>query len=134
MAAGDGHSAADPRDAPAAGPALSGDAAGGFAPAGVAPAAAGPGGNRPPALVRLPAHLTVLFPGAPRCLELEAATVDEMMDRLNARWPGMRDRLCDSTPAVRRHINVFVGGRRARLDTALPAGADVFIITAISGG
>ncbi|WP_343210853.1 MoaD/ThiS family protein [Ancylobacter lacus] len=84
--------------------------------------------------MRLPAPLTALFPGAPRCLELEVATVAELMDRLDARWPGMRDRLCDTTPAVRRHINVFVAGRRARLDTALPPGSDVFIITAISGG
>jgi molybdopterin converting factor small subunit len=61
-------------------------------------------------------------------------TVDEMMDALDARWPGMRDRLCDSTPAIRRHINVFVDGRRASLDTRLAPGTDVFIVTAISGG
>ena len=35
------------------------------------------------------------------------------IDALDARWPGMRDRLCDSTPAIRRHINVFVDGERA---------------------
>jgi molybdopterin converting factor small subunit len=46
----------------------------------------------------------------------------------------MRDRLCDTTPAVRRHINVFVEGKRAGLDTRLAPGTDVFIITAISGG
>ena len=40
-------------------------------------------------------------------------TVDEVIDALDARWPGMRDRLCDSTPAMRRHINVFVDGKRA---------------------
>lgn len=43
-----------------------------------------------------------------------------LLDALDARWPGMRDRLCDSTPAIRRHLNVFVDGRRARLDTPLP--------------
>ncbi|MEA2742004.1 MAG: sulfur-carrier protein, partial [Acetobacteraceae bacterium] len=31
-----------------------------------------------------------------------------MIEALNARWPGMQDRLCDSTPRVRRHINIFV--------------------------
>jgi hypothetical protein len=36
--------------------------------------------------------------------------------------------------AIRRHINVFVEGKRARLDTRLAQGADVFIVTAISGG
>ncbi len=56
------------------------------------------------------------------------------MNGLEARWPDMRDRLCDTTPAIRRHINVFVEGERARLDTRLEPGADVFILTAISGG
>jgi hypothetical protein len=46
----------------------------------------------------------------------------------------MRDRLCDSTPAIRRHINVFVEGERATLRTSLSPGADVFILTAMSGG
>ena len=46
----------------------------------------------------------------------------------------MRDRLCDTTPAIRRHINVFVEGKRARLDTRLAPGADVYILTAVSGG
>jgi sulfur-carrier protein len=57
-----------------------------------------------------------------------------MIDGLDARWPGMRDRLCDSRPAIRRHINVFVEGRRATLETPLAPGAQVFVITAISGG
>ena len=84
--------------------------------------------------VTLAGALVRLFPGAAARLELEATSVAEMIDRLDALWPGMRDRICDSTPAIRRHMNVFVGGRRARLDTALRPGADVFVLTAVSGG
>jgi molybdopterin converting factor small subunit len=87
-----------------------------------------------PALVRLPASLTALFPGAPRVVELSAESVSELIDALDARWPGMRDRLCDSSPAVRRYVNVFVNGARAKLDGAVPPEADVYILTAISGG
>lgn len=87
-----------------------------------------------PILVRLPSVLATLFPGAPRRLELTVATVAEMIDALDERWPGMRDRLCDSTPAIRRHINVFVDGERVTLDTPIAPGADVFIFTAMSGG
>jgi molybdopterin converting factor small subunit len=87
-----------------------------------------------PVVVRLPVLFAGLFPTAERQVELHASSVAEMIDALDARWPGMRDRLCDSTPAIRRHINVFVEGRRATLDTPLSPGADVFIITAISGG
>ena len=87
-----------------------------------------------PVLVRLPALFASLFPDAERRVELSVETVDEMIDVLESRWPGMRDRLCDSTPAIRRHINVFVDGQRATLATRLTPGTDVFILTAISGG
>jgi molybdopterin converting factor small subunit len=46
----------------------------------------------------------------------------------------MRDRLCDSRPAIRRHINVFVDGERATLATVLKPGTEVYVLTAISGG
>lgn len=85
-------------------------------------------------MVLLPPALLNLFPGAERRVELRASRVDEVIAALNARWPGMGDRLCDSRPSIRRHINVFVDGERASLDTGTPPGAEVFIITAISGG
>ena len=88
----------------------------------------------PSVVVALPAALVRLFPGAVRQIELPAASVGEMIDALDARWPGMRDRLCDSRPAIRRHINVFVEGRRATLETRLEPGAEVTVLTAISGG
>ena len=84
--------------------------------------------------VTLPANLVRLFPGAPRQLRLPASSVREMIDALDASWPGMRDRLCDSRPAIRRHINVFVAGRRAALETPLAPGVEVTVLTAISGG
>jgi molybdopterin converting factor small subunit len=87
-----------------------------------------------PAIVRLPVLFAGLFPTAERVVALEVRSVGEMFDALDARWPGMRDRLCDSTPAIRRHINVFIDGRRAALDTPIAPGADVFIVTAVSGG
>jgi sulfur-carrier protein len=88
----------------------------------------------PPVVVNLPAALVRLFPGSVRRVEVVAATVGEMIDDLDCRWPGMRDRVCDSRPAIRRHINVFVQGRRATLDTPLAPGTEVTVITAISGG
>ena len=88
----------------------------------------------PPVVVTLPTALVRLFPGAARRVELSAASVGEMIEALDTRWPGMRDRICDSTPGIRRHINVFVAGERATLDTRLAPGAAVIVMTAISGG
>lgn len=90
--------------------------------------------DAPNVIVRLPAILTDLFPGSQRRNEMQAGSVNEMMDRLDDLWPGMRDRLCDTRPAIRKHINVFIDGERARLDTKLAPGDEVFVLTAISGG
>src|SRR5207248_1262176 len=54
--------------------------------------------------------------------------------RLEERWPGLRDRLCEQGPALRRHIHVYVDRERAELDTALAERSRVDVITAISGG
>ena len=88
----------------------------------------------PTVAVTLTLALTRLFPGCPHRLELEAVDVRGLLDALDRRWPGMRDRLSDSTPRVRPHVNIFVDGERSVLETRLKPGASVLIITAISGG
>lgn len=84
--------------------------------------------------VLLPAALISLFPGAPRQLEMDVASVAQAIAELDSRWPGMQDRLCDSTPAIRRHLKVFVDDEPAGLTTSLRPGAELLVITAISGG
>jgi hypothetical protein len=84
--------------------------------------------------VHLPATLPPLFPGLPRRLDLDADTIDEAITQLDARWPGLRDRLCEPGPELRMHIHVYVDRERAALDTAIDARSRVDVITAISGG
>jgi len=84
--------------------------------------------------LHLPATLPPLFVELPRRVEVDAATVDEAIDRLDERWPGLRDRLCEPGPALRRHINVYVDRERGDLDTPLETGSRVDVIAAISGG
>jgi molybdopterin converting factor small subunit len=85
-------------------------------------------------IVSLPAPLVRLFPEAEDRVEIEASCVHSMIDELDRRWPGMKDRLCDSRPAIRKHLNIFVEGRRAKLDTPLKPDTQVTILTAMSGG
>ena len=82
----------------------------------------------------LPITLPSLYEDLPRRLEIEAATVNEAFDRLEQRWPGIRDRLVEPGPALRPHINVFVNREQAGLDTAIDTGSRVDVIAAISGG
>ena len=84
--------------------------------------------------VHLPSTLTSLFGDLPRRVEVDAGTVGEAMDRLDERWPGLRDRLCETGTALRAHIHVYVDRERAQLDTALAARSRVDVIAAISGG
>jgi molybdopterin synthase sulfur carrier subunit len=90
--------------------------------------------------VHLPPTLPPLFPDLPRRLELDAASVGEAIAQLDARWPGLRDRVCepaaDGSGAVvlRPHVRAFVDGERAELDTRLADRSRLDVIAAISGG
>jgi molybdopterin converting factor small subunit len=84
--------------------------------------------------VHLPGTLPPLFRDLPRRLDVDAATVQEAIEHLDERWPGLRDRLCAEGPELRPHIHVYVDRERAGLDTALAAGSRVDVIAAISGG
>jgi molybdopterin converting factor small subunit len=83
--------------------------------------------------VVLPPPLLRLFPTAEPRVALEATTVAAAIAALDARWPGLRDRLCDSTPRIRRTVNVFVAGRKAALETELSDGAEVLVLPAVIG-
>ena len=87
-----------------------------------------------PAVVHLPRSLVALFPGIDRVQEARGATVADVIADLDARVPGLRNRLVDAGPVLRTHLNVFVDRQRASLDTPVPPGAEVHVIPAVSGG
>ena len=86
------------------------------------------------ATVLLPRNLLDLFPGAQRRQTLDGETVDAILRELDARVPGLRDRLVDAGPRLRPHINVFVAGEPADLDTPVGPSDTVHVIPAVSGG
>lgn len=86
------------------------------------------------ATVYLPQNLTVLFPGSTRQAEVEGANVLALLDGLNERWPGMRNRLVEAGPALREHIIIFVDGEKADLATPVQPDSEVRVIPAITGG
>jgi len=84
--------------------------------------------------LRFPTMLAPLFAGLERRVDVDAATVGEALDRLDEQWPGLRDRLCESSQALRPHIHVYVDRERGTLETPLEARSRVDVIAAISGG
>ena len=87
-----------------------------------------------PAVVHLPRSLASLFPHAERRMDARGETVLDVVRDLDTRVPGLANRVLDAGPSIRRHLNVFVDGQIAGLETPVPAGAQVHVIPAVSGG
>ena len=86
------------------------------------------------ATVILPRSLVALFPGTERRHSVDAATVAGILDDLERDIPGLRDRLVEAGPVLRRHINVYVDGEPASLTSAVGPTSVVHVIPAVSGG
>jgi sulfur-carrier protein len=88
------------------------------------------------ATVYLPRSLVTLFrEPPPRHLVLESTSLGQLVEQLDARWPGMRDRLLEAGPQIREHINVFIDGERERdLAAPLDSTSVVHVIPAVAGG
>jgi molybdopterin synthase sulfur carrier subunit len=87
-------------------------------------------------IVRIPAPLRTLTGGKD---EVAAAggTVGEVIEDMEKKHPGIKDRLLDAK-GVRRFVNIYVGEEDVRfldgLKTALKAGDSISIVPAIAGG
>jgi molybdopterin synthase sulfur carrier subunit len=84
--------------------------------------------------LHLPRTLVPLFAGLERTVQVDADTVGGAIDVLDARHPGLRDRLCEPGPTLRRHIMVYVEQERAGLETPVADRSRVDVIAAITGG
>ncbi len=87
--------------------------------------------------VRIPTPLRKLTGGADE-VNIEGATIGELIDNLEAVHPGMKERLCDEHGEIRRFVNVYLNDEDVRfLDgskTAVKEGDEVSIVPAIAGG
>jgi molybdopterin converting factor small subunit len=84
-------------------------------------------------VVRLRAPLSELA-GGNRELELEGATVAEVLKALEHEHPGVKGWILDERGLIREHINVFVNREYGREDTAVGPGDRLHVLPAISGG
>jgi molybdopterin synthase sulfur carrier subunit len=87
--------------------------------------------------VIIPAPLRKFTAGAEQ-VEVDGGTIKEVLDRLEARHPGIRASVCDENGTLRRFINIYLDGEDVRfldnLSTPVRDGAEVAIVPAISGG
>jgi molybdopterin converting factor small subunit len=78
------------------------------------------------------------FTAGAETVEIEANTVQEVLDNLESSYPGIRASLCDDKGGLRRFINIYLDGEDVRflenLATPVTDGAEIAIVPAISGG
>jgi sulfur-carrier protein len=69
---------------------------------------------------------------------VEGSDVREMIGNLEAKFPGVRARLCDDNGALRRFVNIYINAEDIRFlkgeATPLQDGDEVSIVPAIAGG
>lgn len=87
--------------------------------------------------VRIPTILRT-YTGGDSEVTAEGATLSEVLENLDASYPGIKGRILDDQGAIRRFVNVYVGNDDVRfleaLDTSTPDGAQVSVIPAVAGG
>ncbi len=80
------------------------------------------------------------FTGGRSKVEIEhsPATLADALSVLWRLYPGIRDRMATEQGEIREHINVFIGNENMRytggLASPLPAGSEISIVPAVSGG
>ena len=87
--------------------------------------------------VSIPTPLRDCCAGAAE-LSLQSASLRDVLEELERRFPALHRSICDETGVLRRHINLFVNIHHMRdregLETRLVTGDVVTIMTAVSGG
>ena len=87
--------------------------------------------------VRVPTILRPYTQGASE-VSAEGATLTEVLDSLDASYPGIKGRVLDDSGELRRFVNVYVDDDDVRfaegLKTTIKDGGQVSIIPAVAGG
>jgi molybdopterin synthase sulfur carrier subunit len=87
--------------------------------------------------VRVPTPLRKFTQGIDE-VNADGSTVRSLVDNLEQKYPGIKERICDETGKIRRFVNVYVNGDDIRflqnLETSLKDGDTISIVPAIAGG
>src|SRR6476469_1360982 len=87
--------------------------------------------------VRIPTPLRKLTQGSEE-VSASGKNVGEVITDLEKKYPGIKERICDESGAVRRFVNIFLKDEDIRflqnLDTPVKDGDELSIVPAIAGG
>ena len=88
-------------------------------------------------VVRIPSPLRRYTEGQSK-VTVAGATVNQVIDSLEASYPGLKSRICDEGGQIKRYVNVFVNEDEIRTlagaETAVDDRDEVSIVPAMAGG
>jgi molybdopterin synthase sulfur carrier subunit len=90
-----------------------------------------------PVNVKVPTPLRKFTAGS-ETVSGTGATVGALVEDLEKKYPGIRERICDEQGRVRRFVNLYLNGDDIRflqqLETKVKDGDEISIVPAIAGG
>ncbi len=88
-------------------------------------------------VVRIPTPLRRITNGEAK-VEMDSSNMGELVEKLDATYPGFKDRLIDENGELRYFVNLYLNGEDVRflegLATSVNSGDEVSIVPAVAGG
>ena len=87
--------------------------------------------------VRIPTPLRRVTNGQEKA-SVEGDTLSKVINSLEAKFPGIKERLCDEAGDLRHFVNVYINGEDVRfldgMETGIATGDEISIVPAVAGG
>lgn len=87
--------------------------------------------------VRIPTPLRKITNGSDE-VAAEGCNISEVIENLEANYPGLKERICEADGKLRRFVNIYLNDEDIRfkknLETELKENDEISIIPAIAGG
>ena len=87
--------------------------------------------------VRIPTPLRK-YTGGKEAVSVDGASIGAVIENLERKHPGLKERICEADGTVRRFVNLYVNGDDIRflqnLESKVKDGDEISIVPAIAGG
>ena len=88
-------------------------------------------------IVRIPTPLQNVT-GGEKEVNVDPGQVKDIIENLEVKYPGIKERLMDDSGELRRFVNIYIDEEDVRflegMDTSVSEGSEVSIIPAVAGG
>lgn len=88
-------------------------------------------------IIKFTANLKRFYPELSE-IEIDSLDLNEILDKLEAKFKGLKDYVVDEQGQLRKHVNIFIGDElirdRIKLSDSINPNDEIYIMQALSGG